>query len=92
MIFLSDYFVSVFLRVNELFLLTPNFVRDFLEERYFSCDPVVIIFRNLLVNDIYDYAPTRGMRVNSKKCKGMVINFLQYRLIQITIPRCITGW
>jgi hypothetical protein len=34
----------------------------------------------LLVNDIYDYASTRGMRLNSKKCKEMVINFLQYRL------------
>ena len=34
----------------------------------------------LLVNDIYDYASTRGMRLNSKKCKEMIINFLQYRL------------
>ncbi len=34
----------------------------------------------LLVNDIYDYASTRGMRLNSKKCKEMVINFLQFRL------------
>ena len=34
----------------------------------------------LLVNDIYDYAFTRGMRLNSKKCKEMIINFLQYRL------------
>ena len=34
----------------------------------------------LLVNDIYDYALTRGMRLNQKKCKEMVINFLQYRL------------
>ena len=34
----------------------------------------------LLVNDIYDYALTRGMRLNPKKCKEMIINFLQYRL------------
>ena len=34
----------------------------------------------LLVNDIYDYASTRSMRLNSKKCKEMIINFLQYRL------------
>ena len=31
----------------------------------------------LLVNDIYDYASTRSMQLNSKKC--MIINFLQYR-------------
>ena len=34
----------------------------------------------LLVNDIYDYALTRGMRLNPKKCKEITINFLQYRL------------
>ena len=34
----------------------------------------------LLVNDIYDYALTRGMRLNPKKCKEIIINFLQYRL------------
>ena len=34
----------------------------------------------LLVNDIYDYALTRNMRLNPKKCKEMIINFLQYRL------------
>ena len=35
----------------------------------------------LLVNDIYGYALTRGMRLNPKKCKEMIIiNFLQYRL------------
>jgi hypothetical protein len=34
----------------------------------------------LLDNDIYDYASTRGMRLNSKKCKEMIILFLQYRL------------
>jgi hypothetical protein len=44
---------------------------------------------SLLVNDIYDYASTTGMRLNSKKCKEMIINYLQYRL---PFPRCITGW
>ena len=34
----------------------------------------------LLLNDIYDYASTRGMRLNSKICKEMIINFPQYRL------------
>ena len=34
----------------------------------------------LLVNDIYDYALTRIMQLNPKKCKEMIINFLQNRL------------
>ncbi len=34
----------------------------------------------LQVNDIYDYVSTRGMRLNSTKCKEMIINFLQNRL------------
>ena len=30
------------------------------------------------VSDIYTYASLRGMKLNSKKCKEMIINFMQY--------------
>ena len=41
----------------------------------------------LLVNDIYDYASTRGMRLNSKKCKEMIINFLSKIINQARIKQ-----
>ena len=38
------------------------------------------IYDYALTRGIYDYALTRGMRLNPKKCKEMIINFLQHRL------------
>ena len=29
------------------------------------------------LSDIYTYASLRGMKLNSKKCKEMIINFMQ---------------
>ncbi|CAB4031467.1 RNA-directed DNA polymerase from mobile element jockey, partial [Paramuricea clavata] len=34
----------------------------------------------ILVNDVSQYASSRGMKLNSKKCKEMTISFLQYHL------------
>jgi hypothetical protein len=34
------------------------------------------------VDQISDYANERGMRLNPKKCKDMVITFLKYKLIE----------
>ena len=34
----------------------------------------------ILVNDVSQYASSRGMKLNSKKCKEMIISFLQYHL------------
>jgi hypothetical protein len=33
----------------------------------------------LVVNEISDYASERGMELNYKKCKQMLINFLKYK-------------
>ena len=33
----------------------------------------------LLVNDISAFASKRGMKLNHKKCKQMLINFLKYK-------------
>lgn len=41
------------------------------------CSPSIT---SMLINDISEYASTRGMRLNPKKCKEMIIDFLQYRL------------
>ena len=51
---------------------------EFIPRCSLSVTPLLVT--PLLVNDIYNYASTRGMRLNLKKCKEMVINFLQYRL------------
>ena len=34
----------------------------------------------ILVNDVSQYASSTGMKLNSKKCKEMIISFLQYHL------------
>ena len=39
------------------------------------CSPSYLPF---IVSDIYAYVPLRGMKLNSKKCKEMIINFMQY--------------
>ena len=39
------------------------------------CSPSYLPFT---VSDIYTYASLRGMILNSKKCKEMIINFMQY--------------
>ena len=39
------------------------------------CSPSYLPFT---VSDIYTYASLRGMKLNSKKCKEMIINFMQY--------------
>ena len=39
------------------------------------CSPSYLPFT---VPDIYTYASLRGMKLNSKKCKEMIINFMQY--------------
>ena len=39
------------------------------------CSPSYLPFT---VSDIYTYASLRGMKRNSKKCKEMIINFMQY--------------
>ena len=33
-----------------------------------------------VVNDISNFAANRGMELNSKKCKEMVVSFLKYKL------------
>ena len=40
-----------------------------------SCSPSYLPFT---VSDIHTYASLRGMKLNSKKCKEMIINFMQY--------------
>ena len=42
---------------------------------YLTC-LIIICYRT--VSDIYTYASLRGMKLNSKKCKEMIINFMQY--------------
>ena len=39
------------------------------------CSPSYLPF---IVSDIYTYAFLRGMKLNPKKCKEMIINFMQY--------------
>ena len=39
------------------------------------CSPPYLPFT---VSDIYTYASLTGMNLNSKKCKEMIINFMQY--------------
>ena len=39
-------------------------------------------FLPIIVDQISDYANERGMRLNPKKCKDMVITFLKYKLIE----------
>ena len=39
------------------------------------CSPSYLPFT---VSDIYTYASLRGMKLNLKKCKEMIINFMQY--------------
>ncbi|CAB4000775.1 RNA-directed DNA polymerase from mobile element jockey [Paramuricea clavata] len=41
------------------------------------CSPSLL---PILVNDVSQYASSRGMKLNSKKCKEMTISFLQYHL------------
>ena len=43
------------------------------------CSPSLL---PILVDEIAHFAPSRGMKLNCKKCKEMVISFLQYRLPQ----------
>ena len=43
------------------------------------CSPSLL---PILVNEIAHFASSRGMELNCKKCKEMVISFLQYRLPQ----------
>ena len=43
------------------------------------CSPSLLA---VLVDEIAHFASSRGMELNCKKCKGMVISFLQYRLPQ----------
>ena len=40
------------------------------------------------LSDIYTYASLRGMKINSKKCKEMIINFMQcipFLLVPLTV-------
>ena len=39
------------------------------------CSPSYLPF---IVSDIYTYVSLRGMKLNSKECKEMIINFMQY--------------
>ncbi|CAB4011843.1 RNA-directed DNA polymerase from mobile element jockey, partial [Paramuricea clavata] len=39
-------------------------------------------FLPIIVDQISDYANERGMRLNPKKCKDMVITFLKYKLVE----------
>ena len=48
------------------------------------CSPSYLPFT---VSDIYTYASLRGMKLNSKKCKEMIINFMQYSPV---IERVVT--
>ena len=41
------------------------------------CSPSLL---PILVNDVSQYASSRGMKLNSKQCKEMIISFLQYHL------------
>ena len=34
----------------------------------------------LLVDEISNFSSSRGMEINPRKCKKMIINFLQYRI------------
>ena len=41
------------------------------------CSPSLL---SMVVNDIYDFSSKRGMKLNPKKCKEMVIKFLNIAL------------
>ena len=46
-------------------------------------------YRTFTVSDIYTYASLRGMKLNSKKCKEMIINFMEYSPFP---PAPLTVW
>ena len=59
------------------------------KHEYMNIHPIIVSsygpapsFLPIIVDQISDYANERGMRLNPKKCKDMVITYLKYKLIE----------